>query len=122
MALEGPCLVGGDFNDWRSLLQPIFTDALGFRCATDLRSGRHLPITTYPAFSPRGGLDRVYYRGLRCATAHRCRLAVSRLASDHLPIVVEFELAVSDRKHAAADLEPALAHELLEPVLAGLRR
>ncbi|HEX5759714.1 MAG TPA: endonuclease/exonuclease/phosphatase family protein [Thermoanaerobaculia bacterium] len=96
MALDGPCLVGGDFNDWRSRLRPIFTDALGFHCATDLRTGARPPIATYPAFSPRGGLDRVYYRGgLRLAAAHRCRLDLSRLASDHLPVVVDFELALA---------------------------
>ena len=26
------CLVGGDFNDWRSMLTPIFTDILDFEC------------------------------------------------------------------------------------------
>jgi endonuclease/exonuclease/phosphatase family metal-dependent hydrolase len=121
MALEGPCLVGGDFNDWRSLLRPVFTEGLGFHCATDRRSGAHLPITTYPAFSPRGGLDRVYYRGLRCAAAHRCRLAVSRLASDHLPIVIDFQLAATPapppppavQEHALERAEEVLA-ELVE--------
>ena len=36
-------LVGGDFNDWRSLLWTTFTNGFGFRCATDrsmLRSRR----------------------------------------------------------------------------------
>jgi len=102
MALDGPCLVGGDFNDWRSRLRSVFTDGLGFRCATDLRSGQQPPIATYPAFSPRGGLDRVYHRGgLRLAAAHRCRLYVSRVASDHLPVVVDFELAAAAAAPAA---------------------
>jgi endonuclease/exonuclease/phosphatase family metal-dependent hydrolase len=88
-----PCLVGGDFNDWRSLLRPIFVEVFNFRCATDRRGGEGF-LRTYPSFSPRGGLDRLYYRGgLRLASCRGCRLSVSRLASDHLPVVADFELA-----------------------------
>jgi endonuclease/exonuclease/phosphatase family metal-dependent hydrolase len=85
-----PCLVGGDFNDWRMLLDPIFTEGLSFRSATD-RSGRG-PIPTFPSFFPQGGLDRIYFRGLRLATARACRLGLSRVASDHLPVIADFEL------------------------------
>ena len=55
-----PCIVGGDFNDWRSLLARSLTNGLGFREATLLKSG---PMRTYPSFSPRGSLDRVFNRG-----------------------------------------------------------
>lgn len=87
-----PVVVGGDFNDWRSLLQPIFLDVFGFGCATQTKGG--LSVTpTYPSFSPQGGLDRLYFRGpLRLDAAHRCRLKVSRVASDHLPVIAEFSL------------------------------
>jgi endonuclease/exonuclease/phosphatase family metal-dependent hydrolase len=92
LAADAPCLVGGDFNDWRSLLQPIFTVALGFDCATDLE-GVERGLRTYPSFSPRGPLDRLYYRGpLRLADVRTSRLDVVRVASDHLPVVAEFEL------------------------------
>lgn len=88
-----PCMVGGDFNDWRSLLRPIFTEVLGFRNATDLKSRWNAVMRTYPSFSPQGGLDRVYYRGgLHLRNARTCRLEVSRLASDHLPVICDFEL------------------------------
>jgi len=88
-----PCLVGGDFNDWRSLLHPIFTEILGFHCATQHNYGYNGAIRTYPSFSPQGGLDKIYYRGpLRALGARSCRLALSRIASDHLPIVADFEL------------------------------
>jgi endonuclease/exonuclease/phosphatase family metal-dependent hydrolase len=88
-----PCLVGGDFNDWRYLLAPIFTEILGFRCATQRKSGRRAAIRTFPSFSPTGGLDRIYVRGpLRVLAARRCRLGVSRVASDHRPVIVELEL------------------------------
>jgi len=89
-----PMLVGGDFNDWRSLLWTTFTNGFGFRCATDSKTGRRGAIATYPSFSPQGGLDRLYFRGpLRLLTARRCRLQVSRVASDHLPVIADFEMA-----------------------------
>lgn len=91
---EAACIIGGDFNDWRSLLRPFFVDALDFGCATEspTRRGRR-PIRTYPAFSPRGPLDRLYYRGsLKRSSARRCRLRVSKVASDHLPVLAEFVL------------------------------
>lgn len=85
-----PCLVGGDFNDWRALLPPIFTEILGFECATN---NKERAIATYPSFSPTGGLDKIFSRGhLRLLAARACRLPVSKIASDHLPVVADFEL------------------------------
>ncbi len=90
---DAACLVGGDFNDWRSRLERIFTNGLRFRSATDRSQSGLGPIPTYPAFFPGGPLDRIYYRGpLRLLAAHRCRLRLSRIASDHLPIIAEFEI------------------------------
>jgi endonuclease/exonuclease/phosphatase family metal-dependent hydrolase len=88
-----PCIIGGDFNDWRSLLHPIFTEILGFKCATQSTHGYDRVIRTFPSFSPSGGLDKVYYRGgLRSISARRCRMRLSKVASDHLPVVVDLEL------------------------------
>jgi endonuclease/exonuclease/phosphatase family metal-dependent hydrolase len=90
---EASCLLAGDFNDWRSLLHPIFTEILGFRCATQHSFRYNGAIRTYPAFSPQGGLDKLYARGgLKVVSARRCRLRVSKVASDHLPIVAEMDL------------------------------
>lgn len=90
---DTPLLVGGDFNDWRSLLWPVFTNGQGFQCATELKAGHGRCMATYPSFSPQGGLDRLYYRGpLRLESVRRCRLQVSRVASDHLPVIADFEL------------------------------
>lgn len=84
------CLVGGDFNDWRSLLVPFLTQGMNFRSATESATGR--PLLTFPSFFPRGPLDRIYFRGpLVLQSAFRCRQKLSRVASDHLPIVVDFE-------------------------------
>jgi endonuclease/exonuclease/phosphatase family metal-dependent hydrolase len=86
------CLVGGDFNDWRSRLAPLFMEQT-FRSATDHSASGERPLATFPSFFPRGPLDRVYYRGpLRLLSAHRCRLRLSRVASDHLPVVADFEI------------------------------
>ncbi len=89
---DTPCVVGGDFNDWRSMLTPIFTDVMGFECATDYRSGNRQAMPTYPSFSPRGGLDKIFFRGpVQTAGARVCRMKVSKVASDHLPVVTDFE-------------------------------
>ncbi len=95
LAPDQACLVAGDFNDWRSLLRPFFLNVSGFSCATESPSdGASTAIKTYPSFSPRGPLDCVYYRGsLKRIAARRCRLAASKVASDHLPVVVDFELS-----------------------------
>jgi len=90
VAERTPCLIGGDFNDWRSLLRRPMIGA-GFASATE--RGRSPALRTYPSFSPQGGLDRIYYRGgLRLLAARRCRLNLSRVASDHLPILADFVL------------------------------
>ena len=90
---QTPCFMVGDFNDWRSLLRPVFTDMLGFRCATDTQRGSQRALPTYPSFFPRGGLDRIYYRGsLRLTSARTCRTKLARVASDRLRVIADFVL------------------------------
>lgn len=91
LAADQPCLVGGDFNDWRLLLHPVFLDVLRFDCATERAGVDHGSLRTYPSFAPRGELDRIYHRGVSKVTARTCRLRASRVASDHLPIIADFE-------------------------------
>jgi len=91
--VSNPCIVAGDFNDWRSLLHPIFTEILGFGCCTQKPTTYAAGIRTFPSFSPRGGLDRIYYRGrLKPRGARACRLKLSRVASDHLPVISDLTL------------------------------
>jgi endonuclease/exonuclease/phosphatase family metal-dependent hydrolase len=93
LPVEVPCLLAGDFNDWRLLLGDTLTAALGFRCATEAHGTVRRPFRTFPSFFPRGALDRIYYKGsLALRRARRCRLRLSRVASDHLPVVAEFDL------------------------------
>ncbi len=87
-----PCIVAGDFNDWRSLLTPAMT-GLGFRHAGRTGGGKPRKRATYPSFFPRAELDRVYYRGsIRPLQLPPCELRICRVASDHLPVIVDFEL------------------------------
>ncbi|WP_154222098.1 endonuclease/exonuclease/phosphatase family protein [Marinicella rhabdoformis] len=88
------CLVAGDFNDWRSLLRILFVEGREFKCATDHQTKRgEVAIKTYPSFSPRGGLDRIYYRGsLKCLNAKKYQKQIAKVASDHLPIYATFEM------------------------------
>lgn len=91
-----PCIVAGDFNDWRSLLRALFIEGMGFKCATDKnRMMGEVAIKTFPSFAPRGGLDRVYYKGhLRFVNVCRYRKKMAKIASDHLPVITEFEISV----------------------------
>jgi endonuclease/exonuclease/phosphatase family metal-dependent hydrolase len=88
-----PCLVGGDFNDWRNFLSPIFLDILNFQSINKDSNSSRRAFYSYPSFSPQGALDRIYYRGnIRMLAAHRCQMRVAKVASDHLPIIMDFEL------------------------------
>lgn len=82
---RSPLLIGGDFNDvWGTLGKRVMLPA-GFRSA-----GKK--IRTFPAAMPLRPLDRIFYRGKLVAThtfAARCQSA--RQASDHLPLVAEFQ-------------------------------
>ncbi len=50
-------------------------------------------VNTFPAVRPMRPLDRVYYRGnLRCHHCFRSRVHLAQQASDHLPLIAEFEL------------------------------
>lgn len=90
---EHPCVIAGDMNDWPGLLKRQGFHAAGFRCATSER--RRLAIRTFPSFAPATALDRVYYRGsLKLIQVERSKLAVARVASDHLPVIADFEVVV----------------------------
>jgi endonuclease/exonuclease/phosphatase family metal-dependent hydrolase len=79
-------IVAGDMNDvWHGQGRRLFVPA-GFQPATGA-------IRTFPAVMPLRALDRIYFRGrMRLHGAHASHTAVARRASDHLPLVAEFEL------------------------------
>ncbi|MBI3860456.1 MAG: endonuclease/exonuclease/phosphatase family protein [Planctomycetia bacterium] len=79
-------IIAGDMNDfWHGQGRKLFLPA-GFQSATG-------PIRTFPAFMPLRALDRIYYRGrVILHNAHASRTKVARRASDHLPLVADFEM------------------------------
>ncbi len=86
---HGPRIVMGDFNDvTRSVAATLIGSDFE---SVDMRLLGHRG--TWPGFFPVLHLDHFYYDRklrLRSYTLHRSRLAM--LASDHLPLVAEFEV------------------------------
>jgi len=114
MPPDTPCVVGGDLNDWRTRLAPIFTDILNFKCATNHSSGYHNPYLTYPSFSPTGGLDKIFYRGpMKLIKRRRCWMGITRLASDHLPVIAEFKLEPAPGRRQQEDFSSENIHFLI---------
>jgi len=88
--LKGPRIMLGDFNEWT---RGLTTRLLGRKLKSvnlrkNLKWGR-----TYPGFMPVLALDHIYFDPsleLKKLTLHRTRQAL--VASDHLPLVADFEL------------------------------
>ena len=83
---RAPVIVGGDYNDvWGTLGERCMLPA-GFTAACG-------KVKTFPAIMPVRSLDRVYFRGaVRALHSFACHRDIARFASDHLPVVVDFEL------------------------------
>lgn len=83
-------ILGGDTNDWRNLLfRGAGLEAEGFDAWSE--HGRRKPLRTYPSPRPLGALDKFFWRGpMRAEHFHTSRLAVARIASDHLPLLAQF--------------------------------
>lgn len=89
---DDPIVVGGDFNDGRDILGKRILRPGSFESA-----GRQ--IRTFPAAFPLRALDRLFYRGpLKLHGAHACRTKLARQASDHLPLVADFEILPPSRE------------------------
>lgn len=81
-----PMIIGGDYNDvWGTLGKLIMIPA-GFKPAGKA-------IRTFPAAFPARALDNLFYRGdLKSDHAFASRSKIASQASDHLPLIVDFEL------------------------------
>ncbi len=88
---DAPIIVAGDFNDWSERLDSGMVSA-GLSRAHAHGGRREL---TYPSRVPVFALDRVYMRGLRCVSTFVPRGSAWARMSDHLPLVVELELAAT---------------------------
>jgi len=83
-----PTIIAGDYNDvWGSLGKRVMEPA-GYSAAC--KAAR-----TFPAIMPVRSLDRIYFRGdLRFDHSFPARTDIARQASDHLPIVADFDLTI----------------------------
>ncbi len=87
MHARTPVIVGGDFNDVYGTLGDQLLVPAGF-------SAMPTAPRTFPAFAPLRPLDALFVRGdVQIRRAQRGQIAVARRASDHLPLVVDLELA-----------------------------
>ncbi len=87
---EGPRLVLGDFNEWtRGLVTQLLTAEFE---SADIQL--HLQRTkTYPGLLPFMHLDHIYYdNSLVLDRVYLHRSLTAMVASDHLPLLAEFQL------------------------------
>ncbi len=81
-----PIVLGGDLNDLWGSLGPRFLKPAGFDRAGSLSN-------TFPAALPIRPLDGIFVRGdVRAASCAPRRTALTRAASDHLPLLAELEV------------------------------
>jgi endonuclease/exonuclease/phosphatase family metal-dependent hydrolase len=81
-----PVVIGGDLNDLWGSLGPRFLAPAGF-----VRAGKL--VSTFPAALPVRPLDGIFVRGdLRSERCDRPDDPLTRMASDHLPLLAELEL------------------------------
>ena len=104
-----PLLVAGDFNDWGERLDPSLRAAGLSRAVAPMlvQGGEGSPGSqggpdtrpplglTFPSLAPLFALDRIYTRGLGCASVFVPRGSHWARMSDHLPLVAEFERPVA---------------------------
>ena len=86
---HAPVVIAGDFNDWNEKLDHILFGA-GMQRAS---KGEESRVATFPSIVPVLALDRVYTRGLACQSVMVPRGNAWARLSDHLPLVVELDLA-----------------------------
>lgn len=86
-------ILGGDSNDWRNLLYlNAGIQEAGFHAWSE--HGRRQAILTFPADAPIGALDKFFWRGpFFHEHLHVSKLELARIASDHRPIIAEFDAA-----------------------------
>jgi endonuclease/exonuclease/phosphatase family metal-dependent hydrolase len=98
-----PTLLIGDTNDWRNRLGAMVMGGSGFEQVT-------APVSrfrSFPAYLAVGSLDKAYFRGLvRIRHARVVRTPTSRVASDHLPLVIDFHLGETPMDRITHDAPP----------------
>jgi endonuclease/exonuclease/phosphatase family metal-dependent hydrolase len=101
-----PTLIVGDFNDWRNTLAHGPFTHHGFHQVTI----PHTRFRTFPAFYPVISLDKAFARGaVEIRHVRVVHSPLAKRASDHLPLVIDFDLKV------AVDPGPIDSASLLHP-------
>ena len=88
-----PTLIVGDTNDWRNQLKNGAFAEHQFQPITQPPS----KFRTFPAVLPLGSLDKAFGRGLDIHEARPIRTPLTHAASDHLPLVIDFNLRPAHR-------------------------
>ena len=84
-----PTLLVGDTNDWKDRLISGPLNEAGFHEITQPASR----FKTFPAWLPVGSLDKLYAQGtIKIDRVHAPKTKLTKQASDHLPVVVDFQI------------------------------
>ncbi len=87
---ETPFILGGDFNDWSESLHPMCIEHLG---AYESHSAVHNKLArSFPSFFPQLPLDRLYFKHLKILSSTTLSAQPWTELSDHLPLLVEFDI------------------------------
>lgn len=87
-----PAMIIGDCNDWRNTL------AHGQLAEHDFKQVTAPPsrFRSFPAYLAMGSLDKAFYRGgITIRHARVVRTGLAKLASDHLPLVIDFHVGTT---------------------------
>lgn len=91
-----PTLFLGDTNDWRNRLGQALLHPAGFTQITSPPAR----FRTFPAYLPTIALDKAFARGaIAVRHAHVIRSRPAKDASDHLPLIIDFQLGDESHPH-----------------------
>lgn len=95
-----PTMIVGDFNDWRDTL----ADGPFTRHSFEHATGPTSNFRSFPAYLSLFSLDKAFHRGgVAVRDARLVRTPLARLASDHLPLVIDFNLSQPHRRRSEID-------------------
>ncbi len=100
---HSPLIVAGDFNDWKNYANQHLLTKLNMKEAFHSIHGKL--ATTFPSKLPILPLDRIYYRNLKCSSAHLLKDRLWSRLSDHLPLVAKFELLPEVNLDIASEIQ-----------------
>ncbi len=96
-----PTVIMGDSNDWRNQLGNVVLGGHNFQEATTPPSR----FRSFPAYLAMGSLDKLFYRGdIFVRHVRVVRSAIAKIASDHLPLVVDLHLKTELLEQISEDL------------------